>query len=114
MYTRSYDRDEEKMTLPSGYDGTAFEKEIRFILLGCSLEPDKNKNNWQLVFNNITKKKSVSSSFVDLILFDDFFNNLTITTGPLQNESEKIIVQSLVQKYNQNIKVLESKLQLRK
>lgn len=92
----------------------AFEKEIRFILLGCSLEPDKNKNNWQLVFNNITKKKSVSSSFVDLILFGDFFNNLTITTGPLQNESEKIIVQSLVQKYNQNIKVLESKLQLRK
>lgn len=48
------------------------------------------------------------------MLFDDFFNNLTITTGPLQNESEKIIVQSLVQKYNQNIKVLESKLQLRK
>lgn len=28
MYTRSYGTDEEKMTLPSGYDGTAFEKEI--------------------------------------------------------------------------------------
>ena len=92
----------------------AFEKEIRFILLGCSLEPAKNKNNWQLVFNNITKKKSVSSSFVDLILFDDFFNNLTITTGPFQSEAEKIIVQALVQKYNSNIKVLESNLQLRK
>ncbi len=92
----------------------AFEKEIRFILLGCSLEPSKAKNNWQLVFNNITEKKKISSCFVDLMLFDDFFNNLTITTGPLQNESEKIIVQTLVQKYNQNIKVLGSKLQLRK
>ena len=28
MYTRSYGTDEDKMTLPSGYDGTAFEKEI--------------------------------------------------------------------------------------
>ena len=92
----------------------SFEKEIRFILLGCGLEPDKYKNNWQLVFNNITEKKKINSSFVDLILFDDFFNNLTITTGSLQNEAERIIVQSLVQKYNQNIKVLESKLQLRK
>lgn len=92
----------------------AFEKEIRFILLGCSLEPSKAKNNWQLVFNNITEKKHIDSSFVDLLLFDDFFNNLTITTGPLQSEAEKIIVQSLVQKYNSNIKVLESNLQLRK
>ena len=92
----------------------AFEKETRFILLGCSLEPSKAKNNWQLVFNNITEKKRISSRFVDLMLFNDFFNNLTITTGPLQNESEKIIVQSLVQKYNQNIKVLDSKLQVRK
>jgi hypothetical protein len=92
----------------------SFEKEIRFILLGCSLESYQATNNWLLVFNNITKKKNINSSFVDLILFDDFFNNLTVTTGPLQSESEKIIVQSLVQKYNQNIKVLESKLQLRK
>lgn len=92
----------------------AFEKEIRFILLGCSLEPSKAKNNWQLVFNNITEKKHIDSSFVDLLLFDDFFNNLTITTGPLQSEAEKIIVQSLVQKYNSNINVLESNLQLRK
>lgn len=29
MYTRSYGVTEEKMSLPSGYDGTAFEKEIR-------------------------------------------------------------------------------------
>lgn len=92
----------------------SFEKEIRFILLGCSLEPDKAINNWQLVFNNITDKKTIKSSFVDLMLFDDFFNNLTITTGPLQNEAERIIVKSLVQKYNQNIKILDSKLQLRK
>ena len=92
----------------------AFEKEIRFILLGCSLEPEKDKNNWQLVFNNITEKKNVSSSFVDLMLFDDFFNNLSITTGPLQSEAEKIIVHSLIQRYNQNINIHESKLQLRK
>lgn len=92
----------------------AFEKEVRFILLGCGLESSKAKNNWQLVFNNITEKKHIDSSFVDLLLFDDFFNNLTITTGPLQSEAEKIIVQSLVQKYNSNIKVLESNLQLKK
>lgn len=92
----------------------SFEKEIRFILLGCGLEPDKDKKNWQLVFNNITEKKKIDSSFVDLMLFDDFFNNLTITTGLLQSKAETIIVQSLVQKYNQNIKVMESKLQLRK
>ena len=28
MYTRSYGAAEEKMNLPTGYDGTAFEKEI--------------------------------------------------------------------------------------
>ena len=92
----------------------SFEKEIRFILLGCSLEPSQDTNSWQLVFNNITDKKNISSRFVDLMLFDDFFNNLTITTGPLQDEAERIIVHSLVQKYNQNIKILDSKLQLRK
>ena len=31
MYTRSYKSDDERIALPSGYDGTAFEREIKEI-----------------------------------------------------------------------------------
>ena len=43
MYTRSYGTDEDKMTLPSGYDGTAFEKEISEKAEEASLQLPEDK-----------------------------------------------------------------------
>ena len=43
MYTRSYGTEDEKMTLPSGYDGTAFEKEIRERAEEAALPLDEQK-----------------------------------------------------------------------
>lgn len=92
----------------------SFEDEVRFILLGCCLEENEAKDNWQLVFNKITSKKTFSADFVDLDLTDNFFDNLTITLGPLQSDAERLMVQSLVSNYNPTIKLLKSKLLLRK
>ena len=43
MYTRSYGTEEDKLTLPSGYDGTAFEKEIREKAEEAAIPPDEPK-----------------------------------------------------------------------
>ncbi len=91
----------------------SFEKEIRFIMLGCSLEDGQDQNNWQVVFNQITRKGSIKSKFVDLILKDDFFDNLKIILGPSISDAEKNMVQSLINAINKKIEISESKIQIR-
>lgn len=92
----------------------SFEDEVRFILLGCCLEENEAKDNWQLVFNKITSKKTFSADFVDLDLTDKFFENLKVTLGPLQSTAEKLLVESLISKYNPRIELRNSELSLRK
>ncbi len=92
----------------------SFEDEVRFILLGCDLEVNESKDNWQLVFNKITSKKQFTADFVDLVITDNFLDNLTITLGPLQSTAESLIVESLISKYNPKIKLKKSELLLRK
>lgn len=92
----------------------AFEEEIRFILLGCSLNHGQDQNNWQQVFNRIINKEKIDSNYVDLLLQDDFFDNLKILKGPLQNEAETTILKSLVQAHNYNITIHDSSIKLRK
>ena len=92
----------------------AFENEIRFILLGCKCE-DSGIVNWQKIFSNIIAKKEFSEEYVDLILEQDFFDNLKITCGPRTTEAEKIIIQSLVNTYDKNrlIEISKSKIRMR-
>jgi len=93
----------------------AFQDEIRFFLLGCSDENIKECDNWQLIFNHILEKKPFCSNYVDLILPEYFFNNLTIRLGPLANESDKLILESIVTQYKResNIKVENSSIRLK-
>lgn len=78
----------------------SFENEIRFILLGVYCEDKYQSNNWQYHFNQIHAKKPFSSEYVDLILQQDFFDNLSITCSPLMTKSERIITESLVEVFN--------------
>lgn len=90
----------------------SFEEEVRFILLGCRMENQK-PYAWETVFNGITTGKHINDSWVDLILEQDFFDNLKITTGPLASEADKIIVKSLISYFGKNIKVSESIIKMR-
>ena len=86
---------------------------MRFILLGCVC--DYEPVTWQKVFNNITARKGFSENYVDLILEQDFFDNLKITCGPCTTEAEKTIVQAIVSEFDKNkkIEVLESKISMK-
>ncbi len=96
----------------------AFEEEIRFILLGCNSSIEKC-DNWQIVFNRIMSKskskRNFHDSYVDLILEQDFFDNLKITCSPKIDDAEKIIIQALVEKFDENkkIKITESKINMK-
>lgn len=90
----------------------AFQEEVRFFLLGCSIDDSTICADWQLIFNNIRAKKEFSADHVDLTLDDDFFDNLTIRCGPLSSEADKMLIESLVQAFNKGNKIMIKKIVL--
>ena len=67
-----------------------------------------------MVFNNITKKIEFHEDYVDLILEQEFFDNLEITIGPNVSEAEKQIVESLIKSLgNNSIQINSSKIKFR-
>lgn len=91
----------------------SYEEEIRFILLGNDVEDPKI---WESVFHSIPSKNKLDLDYVDLKLDQDFFDNLKITCGPLTEDADKIIVNSLIEKFDKNKKmeVFNSKIKMRK
>lgn len=90
----------------------SFENEVRFIMLGCECE---NAKNWQHVFNKILEKPLFSEKYVDLLLKQDFFDNLKIKLGPRVTESDKIIVNALINEFDihKKIQLSQSSIKMR-
>jgi hypothetical protein len=94
----------------------AFQKEIRYVLFGASIENTKDDFNHQYIINSIVAKESFSCNYVDLLLENIFFNDIEILLGPLTNESDKIICESLLEYYvgGKNYKLQKSRFNIRK
>jgi hypothetical protein len=94
----------------------SFQKEVRFVLFGTSIENKKNEFNHQYIINSIVAKEPFSCNYVDLLLGNTFFNNIEILLGPLTSESDKIICESLLEYYigENNYKLQKSRLNIRK
>jgi len=92
-----------------------FQQEIRFVLFGASKEEDNIYFNHQYIINNIVNRKEFSCNFVDLVLYDDFFNDIEILLGPNTTNSDKIICESLLDYFigNNKYKLLNSKLNIK-
>jgi hypothetical protein len=93
----------------------AFQKEIRYVLFGCSTKQLKGELNNQYVINCIVHKDAFDCDYVDLLLEDSFFSDIEVTLGPSATESEKIICEALLEKYivNKNYTLNDSKLSIR-
>jgi len=76
-----------------------FQKEIRYVLFGASTKNLGNDYSHQSIINSITEKEELHCEFVDLLLNDQFFENIEILMGPLCKESDKIICESLLEQY---------------
>lgn len=61
-------------------------------------------------FKEIMPRVANKMEYLDIQLSDDFFNDLEITLGPEANESEEIIVKSLLKEYAPNVKLNQSDL----
>lgn len=129
FYRVHYSNDNRQFFLPTSpssgrYDLTAiartkkthwvFQKEVRFVMLGCTNKKDQHLS-WQGIFNNITEKIPFDCNHVDLALSDTFFENMKIRRGPLSGVSDQIVLESLLSKYcprNTNA-IEESRIEIR-
>lgn len=90
-----------------------FQEESRFIIsalpiIDFDLESYKGRENELLLeatnshSSCLTDNKPISTEFLDIDLKQDAFQSMEILLGPLTNEADKIIVDSLIKKYCQN------------
>lgn len=109
-------------TLKSDY--WAFQREYRMVI---QLNPDLQTNDinpnernyydsltdeqkYMIYFSDKMRDIRCELPYLDIHLSDDFFNDLEITLGPEANESEEIIVKSLLKDYAPNAKLNQSEL----
>lgn len=89
-----------------------YEDEWRFRILGLidSYYPDNDFTKNELL--NLVKYKIIPE-YIDLEIDDEVFNEIEITTGPRITEPQRIILDSLLEKYAPKSKVIESRLSIR-
>ena len=51
--------------------------------------------------------------YYDIKISEDAFNNIEIVLGPKMNDGEKLLVETICQKYAPNAKITESKIKIR-
>lgn len=100
-----------------------FQEEFRFVLnINSSVklsdkgiaDPNFYNNISTHVLNCYKNGVSPGIEFIDLNLDQTAIDSILITLGPKCNESEKIIVETLVEKYTKNGAIQESQLLIRK
>lgn len=91
----------------------AFQNETRFVLYAfpCNILKEGNNPEISTIFtNSILTNRLLPFSYYDMCLKDDAFETLEITLSPSATEAQKIIVQSLIEKYAPKSKVHPSSL----
>lgn len=91
----------------------AFQEESRFVLYAFPFNPIKEGQN--VVFRtklvqSLFENRPLPFTYYDLSLNDDAFSNMEIRLSPSVTESQRIIIQSLVDKYAPNAKIVDSSL----
>lgn len=90
-----------------------FQDEVRFVLCALPMNPileGKNPEISSMVIQSLLGNKSLPFDYYDMRLKDNAFENLEITLSPSATESQKLIVQALIDKYAPKAKVKNSTL----
>lgn len=95
----------------------AFQKEYRFVLMILPSFPNQGfiDENWQknfpnFVANALNEGKGANLNYFDIEIETKALESVEITLGPLCPPGKKIIVESLIEKYTSNGKVIDSNL----
>lgn len=90
-----------------------FQDEVRFVLYSLPMNPmleGANPEISSIVMQSLLGNKSLPFHYYDMRLKDDAFDNLEITLSPSATESQRLIVQALIDKYAPNASLKESAL----
>lgn len=88
-----------------------FQDEVRFVLYSLPINPlleGVNPEISSIVMQSLLGNKSLPFHYYDMGLKDEIFNTLEITLSPTATESQKLIVQALIDKYAPNAILKES------
>lgn len=88
-----------------------FQDEVRFVLYSLPINPlleGANPEISSIVMQSLLGNKSLPFHYYDMGLKDEVLNNLEITLSPSAKESQKLIVQALIDKYASNATLKES------
>ena len=88
-----------------------FQDEVRFVLYSLPINPlleGVNPEISSIVMQSLLGNKSLPFHYYDMGLKDEIFNTLEITLSPSATESQKLIVQALIDKYAPNAILKES------
>ena len=78
----------------------AFQKELRFMLFACDLSgtgSNLQQIGNQIIINSIRDKKPLKCDYIDLEMPDSFFDTLRFRLGPKASNSDRILLESLIQ-----------------
>ena len=90
-----------------------FQEETRFVLYALPINPlieGANPELTTLLTQSLSANKTLSFSYYDMHLKDETLEDMEITLNPTATDSQRIIVQALVDKYAPNIKINDSAL----
>lgn len=93
----------------------AFQKEWRYIIRFIKTDYQKSPENMFIDFlmtmsNLISGRYQQPFPYYDMSLAEDAFSNMSITLSPRLSAGNRVIVNSLVEKYNSTAEVTESEL----
>lgn len=93
----------------------AFQKESRFKISVIPLEIIDNefqgiRDGSFNFFGKILREENLPFEYLYLTICLDAFNEMEITLSPLMTQANRIMLESLVNQYNRNIKIVESEL----
>lgn len=71
------------------------------------------KDGFKVSGDKFTFKNKMNLKYIDIPIRPDAFESMSILLGPKQSEAHKIIVESLIEKYNPKIKLENSSLKIR-
>lgn len=110
-------RGDMKMELkPFGYYKNKrweFQQESRFVLYVFPINlliEGTNPEISSIVVQSLLNNKSLTLNYYDMNLKEEAMDTMEITLSPSASEAQKILVQSLVDKYRPNAKVIDSSL----
>lgn len=122
LYPRVYSEEEGRMNIALDLLGKhknmywSFQREWRYIFTGIRFNIIEGMSNPSLAFSiavheMMNGRTRQPFSYYDLTIDEDAFSNMEITLSPQLSAGNRIIVESLVEKYNPTARIVNSALQ---